>query len=159
MRRFGCCVALLLVTGCGSDDSGDRGSERELELRGNQHGGAYMGVSCPEANSVSCDRVGLAVWLKEPAKTLVAEIEGRRLELVTPGEFVRGKGTGWEGHLQPAGLLDEGGPLAVEREPGQPPDYWSGRTPIEAEIRLTATYADGRSASKTIRAPLHPGWG
>src|SRR5918996_1293849 len=30
---------------------------------------------------------------------------------------------------------------------------------LVAEIRLTATYADGSTATKTIRAPLPPGWG
>lgn len=160
MRRSLCCVVLvaLLVTaaGCGA---GESATKPKLELRSNRHGGVYMGVRCREPNSVSCDRVGLAIWLKEPAESLVAEIEGRRLELVSPGEFVPGKGTGWEGYLHPAGLLDPGGPLAVAREPGQPADYWSGRKPVEATIRLTAAYADGTTASKTIRAPLHPGWG
>ena len=159
VRRFGCCIAILVVTGCGSDDSSAPKNERQLELRSNRHGGVYMGVRCREPNSVSCDRVGLAIWLKEPAEHLFAEIEGRPLELVSPGEFVPGRGTGWEGYLRPAGLLDPGGPLAVTREPGERPDYWSGRTPVDAEIRLTATYADGSSASETIRAPLHPGWG
>jgi hypothetical protein len=159
MRRLGCCVAILLVTGCGSDDASEPKGDRTLALRSNRHGGVYMGVRCREPNSVSCDRVGLAIWLKEPAESLTAEIEGRRLELVSPGEFVPGKGTGWEGYLQPAGLLDPGGPLTVTSEPGQPADYWSGTKPVEAKIRLTAGYADGSTASTTIRAPLHPGWG
>ena len=159
MRRLACCVAILLVTGCGSDGASEPNGERTLELRSNRHGGVYMGVRCREPNSVSCDRVGLAIWLKDPAESLVAEIEGRRLELESPGEFVAGKGTGWEGYLKPAGLIDPGGPLSVTREPGQPPDYWSGRTPVDAKIRLTATYADGTTATKTIRASLHPGWG
>jgi len=164
MRRFRCCVVLatLLVAsaGCGEDDPAEPATtERELELRSNRHGGVYMGVSCRHPNRVSCDRVGLAVWLAKPAKRLVAEIEGRPLELVSPGEFVPGKGTGWEGYLQPAGLLDADGPLAVTREPGQATDYWSGSTPVEASIRLTATYSDGTTASRTIRALLHPGWG
>jgi hypothetical protein len=133
--------------------------EQKLELSRNRHGGVYLGVRCREANSVSCDRVGLAVWLARPAKSLVAEIEGRRVELVSPGEFVPGKGTGWEGYLQPAGLLDPGGPLEVAPEPGQPANYWSGRMPVEARIQLTATYTDGTTARRTIRAPLRPGWG
>ena len=165
MRRSWCCVVLatLVVTGVGCGDSNDPdpavAPERRLELRSNRHGGVYMGVRCRTPNSVSCDRVGLAVWLTEPAECLVAWIEGRRVELVSPGEFVPGKGTGWEGYLRPAGLLDPGSPLAVTRERGQPADYWSGRSPVDAKIRLTAMYRDGTSATKTIRAALHPGWG
>ena len=126
MRRFhrGAALGTLLVTafGCGSDDPNDPASSgRQLELRSNRHGGVFMGVRCYEPNSVRCDRVGLAVWLAKPAESLVAEIEGRSVELVSPGEFVPGKGTGWEGYLQPAGLSDPDGPFAVTREPGQPP--------------------------------------
>ena len=159
MRRVVVLATIVLTgVGCGSDSSNEPVTSK-LELRSNRHGGVYMGVRCREANSVSCDRVGLAVWLAKPAERLVAQIEGRRLELVSPGEFVPGKGTGWEGYLHPAGLLEPGSPLAVTREQGEPPDYWSGRTPVDARIRLTAVYSDGTSASKTIRAPLHPGWG
>jgi hypothetical protein len=165
MRRSGYCVAVaaacLACVGCGDSDDPEApaSDERKLELRSNGHGGVYLGVRCYEPNSVSCDRVGLAVWLGEPAKSLVAEIEGRRVELVSPGEFVPGKGTGWEGYLQRAGLSDPGGPLEVARESGKPRDFWSGVEPVTATIRLTATYADGTTATRTIRAPLHPGWG
>ena len=162
MRRVHC-IALAFVigicAGCADDPDEAATPERKLELRSNRHGGVYMGVSCRKPNSVSCDRVGLAIWLKEPAERLVAEIEGHRLELESPGEFVPGTGIGWEGYLQPAGLLDPGGPLAVRPEPGQPPDYWSGVQPVTASIRLTATYSDGTTATKMIRAPLRPGWG
>jgi hypothetical protein len=150
-----------MFAGCGGSEDSDEppSAAQQLELKRNRHGGIYMGIRCRTPNSVSCDRVGLAVWLAKPARTLVAEIEGRSLELVSPGEFVPGRGTGWEGYLQPAGLLDPGEPLAVTREPGQPDDYWSGVKPVEARIRLTATYQDGTTATRTVRAPLHPGWG
>jgi hypothetical protein len=166
MRCFRHCAAVtaacVLGAGCGGgSDDPERppAAPQKLELKRNRHGGLYLGVRCRQPNSVSCDRVGLAVWLAKPAECLVAKIEGRRLELVSPGEFVPGKGTGWEGYLQPAGLLDPGGPLAVVREPGRPHDFWSGVEPVTATIRLTAMYVDGTSATKTIRAPLHPGWG
>jgi hypothetical protein len=151
------CVAAVCV-GCGSSDD-STSAPQPLELKRNRHGGIYMGVRCLTPNSVACDRVGLAIWLKEPAESLVADIEGRELELVSPGEFVPGKGTGWEGYLQPAGLRSPDGALAVAPERGRPADYWSGVKPVEARIRLTATYEDGTTATKTITAPLHPGWG
>jgi hypothetical protein len=163
MRRVGyLLVFAFLAASCGgeSDDSPEPArTSHKLELRDNRHGGVYMGVRCRTPNSVRCDRVGLAVWLAKPAECLVAWVEGHRIQLVSPGEFVPGKGTGWEGELHPAGLRDAGGPLAVAPEPGEPDDYWSGRTPIEAKIRLRALYPDGTSAARTIRAPLHPGWG
>ncbi len=163
MRRVGYLLVLaFLVVGCGdqSDDSpAPARADKRLELRDNRHGGVYMGVRCRTPNSVRCDRVGLAIWLARPAERLVAWVEGRRIELVSPGEFVPGKGTGWEGELHPAGLRDASGPLAVAREPGEPDDYWSGRKPVEAKIRLRALYPDGTSATRTIRALLHPGWG
>ena len=161
MRLIALVCAAAVCAGCGSSDESDKptSSRQQLELKRNRHGGIYMGVRCLTPNSVACDRVGLAVWLADPAKRLVAEIEGRRVELVTPGEFVPGKGTGWEGYLQPAGLSEPGAPLEVVPEAGQPADYWSGVKPVEARIRLTATYQDGTTATKTVRATLHAGWG
>src|SRR5271167_4545267 len=32
----------------------------------------YLGVRCSIANSIACDRVGLAVWLKRPAVSVTA---------------------------------------------------------------------------------------
>ena len=155
------CAAAVLCGGCGNTEEPHEpaSASKRLELQRNRHGGIYMGVRCLTPNSVGCDRVGLAVWLADPAKTVVAEIEGRRLELVSPGEFVPGKGTGWEGTLQPAGLREPGGPLEVAPENGRSADYWSGVKPVEAQIHLTATYEDGTTATKTVRTSLHPGWG
>jgi hypothetical protein len=74
----------------------------------------------------------------------------------SPGAFVTERGTGWEGYLQPAGL--KGGTLAVEPE-SKTGDRWMGRKPVFAVVRLTAYYGGGRSASRTLRVELQPGWG
>jgi hypothetical protein len=116
----------------------------------------HMGVACPKPNSIACDRVGLAVWLKRPTRHLDATIAGRKISMKTPGRFVSGRGTGWEGYLQPAGLKH--GPLEVQPEPGTT-DRWIGRKPVSATVRLTATYRDGSSASRTVRVELAAGWG
>jgi hypothetical protein len=58
----------------------------------------------------------------------------------SPGAFVTGRGTGWEGYLQPAGL--KGGTLAVEPE-SKTGDRWMGRKPAFAVVRLTAYYGGG----------------
>jgi hypothetical protein len=43
-----------------------------------------MGVSCPIPNSFACDRVGVAVWLREPALSVDAAIAGREVQLMIP---------------------------------------------------------------------------
>ena len=40
----------------------------------------YMGISCSLPNSVACDRVGLAVWLRQPA-VVTATVDGLALRL------------------------------------------------------------------------------
>jgi hypothetical protein len=115
-----------------------------------------MGVACPKPNSIACDRVGLAVWLAKPALRLDAAIGRRKVSMKSPGDFVTGRGTGWEGFLQPAGL--DGGALDVETE-SETGDRWIGRRPLFATVRLTAHYRGGRFASRTLRVELAPGWG
>jgi hypothetical protein len=163
MRRVGyLLVFALFAASCGgeSDDSTKPArTAHKLELRDNRHGGVYMGVRCRTPNSVRCDRVGLAVWLARPAECLVAWIEGRRIQLALDRPWSRPEETPWIGNLKPAGLRHAGGPLETAPEPGEPDDYWSGRAPVEAKIRLRALYPDGTSATRTIHAPLHPGWG
>src|SRR5438270_737090 len=44
----------------------------------------YMGVACHVANSIACDRVGLAVWLRRPAIAVSASIAGAILKLDDP---------------------------------------------------------------------------
>ena len=115
----------------------------------------YMGVACPTPNSIACDRVGLAVWLEKRATRLTVSIAGREVRMRSPGQFVAGKGRGWEGYLHPAGLID--GPLKVEPDAG--PNRWIGRRSVSAPVSVTAHYSDGSSETSTVRVYLHPGWG
>jgi hypothetical protein len=113
----------------------------------------YLGVRCRKANSIACDRVGLAVWLRAPALRLTATIDGRMFTLrppATPGGF-------WEGTLEPAGLLTPGSALHVTPDRGR--YYWEGRHPVRAVAHLAATDADGARASVYVVVDLRPGYG
>jgi hypothetical protein len=117
-----------------------------------------MGVSCRIPNSFACDRIGLAVWLREPAVRVSAAIADRRFELDDPswsGRPADGRRRMFAGFLQPAGLLD--GPLKVTADDG--PDRWIGRTPVSADVRLWITYDDHRTAVTTVDIGLAAGWG
>ena len=113
----------------------------------------YMGVACPEPNSIRCDRVGLAVWVERPASRVAASIAGRRVTLRT-GAFGPGRRS-WQGFLRPAGLLD--GPLRVRPDRGR--YFWEGRHSVFAYVRLAVRYRDGGSASGVQLVMLSAGWG
>ena len=62
----------------------------------------YMGISCGLPNSVACDRVGLAVWLRRSA-VVTATIDGRTLSLNDP-TWSRPTTFMYAGFLQPASM-------------------------------------------------------
>jgi hypothetical protein len=121
------------------------------------HGERYLsrppdvGVACPRANSIACDRVGLAVWLRRPAQRVTATIDGRPLRL----RAGRPDGAGYEGYLQPAGLLD--GPLEVTPDRGR--FYWQGSHPRDARLQIVIRRASGATDRVSLSVPLRPGWG
>lgn len=119
----------------------------------------YMGVHCAQANSVVCDRVGLAVWLRHPAVRVRATIAGQPLALDWYGDQHRvgplPARTLLDGYLQPAHITTL---LGVRPDPG---GWWAGNAanspaPI---VRLWITYADGQPLTTRLRVPLSPGWG
>jgi hypothetical protein len=113
----------------------------------------YLGVACPEANSIACDRVGLAVWLKHRAAHVTAAVDGRSLRLRAARSD--GRGAWYEGYLQPAGLLD--GPLKVTPDRGR--YHWAGAHPRTARVTIAVRRADGRRAEAHVRVALRAGWG
>jgi hypothetical protein len=148
-------LAALAAAGCDEDETRTaRGPSPAPQARLVLERVPYMGVSCPAPNDVRCDRVGLAVWLERRAERVTAWIAGRRVELRSPGDFVTGRGTGWEGYLQPAGMTSDG-PMRVTGDP----EHWEGDPPVTVPVRLEARYPDGATASRTLRLLLHPGWG
>jgi hypothetical protein len=110
----------------------------------------YMGVSCPEPNSIACDRVGLAVWLHESASAVSAEIDGRRFRLDDPewGSWPKA----FAGYLRPAGLRD--GELRVPVGGTR----WLGYGDVSARVRLWVTRGD-RVLVTEVDVPLRAGWG
>ena len=109
-----------------------------------------MGVACPEANSIACDRIGIAVWLDSEPQRLVARVGGR--SVVLRDTHIRcGADTScprfYQAMLQPAGLLD--GALKVTPDEGR--YRWLGRHPVVGTLTITATYRDGSRAVATRR--------
>jgi hypothetical protein len=112
-----------------------------------------VGVACHTPNSIACDRVGVAVWLRRPAARVAVTVNGLgvRLRLTS-----RGSGSGWwEGFLQPAGLLD--GPLRVTPDHGR--YYWQGFHPRNVHVVVKITRAVGNVDRASATVPLGPGWG
>jgi hypothetical protein len=109
----------------------------------------YMGVSCRKPNITTCDRVGLAVWLRRPAHRVTARISGRRVDLDDPEWSVPTdpRGAMYAGFLQPAGLTDPSGPLGV-------PTYYEG---VPARAAWVELKVDGETTGLVV--PLQAGWG
>jgi hypothetical protein len=132
-----------------------------------------MGVSCPVANSIACDRVGLAVWLKHPAVSVSATINGARLPL-------KGYGAGvvnapvprrqFTGFLQPAGIVTR---LHIRPVDGNVITTHHARTHVTVAhrmwfgegnarspvIQLTIHTSSGPTLITQFRVGLAPGWG
>jgi hypothetical protein len=114
----------------------------------------YVGVRCPRANTIACDRISIAAWPEGRPRALTAVIAGRRV--VMRGPVSRSSGGYWEGTLNRAGLLRRG-LLHVTPDSGR--STWVGRHPRPLTIRLTAAYADRPDATVVVRLLLRPGWG
>lgn len=118
----------------------------------------YMGVACPMANSIACDRVGLAIWLRRPAVSVTATIAGQPLKLDWMGDRKAGSAIGrrkaFDGFLQPAGIDHA---LGVRPEGGS--RLWFGRNQPSPPVRLRIHYSDGTAVITRLRVPLDTGWG
>jgi hypothetical protein len=159
-RRFGA-AALILAAGAGAlvvARSGDGGApaRRPVAPRavavapGTVVARTYMGVSCRRANWIGCDRVGLAVWLKRPARTVTGTIAGRPLRLPRASWGRRL----FIGYLQPAGIRER-----LHVVPDHPHDRWWGTQAPSPVVTLRMVYRDGRAVTTRLRVPLMAGWG
>jgi hypothetical protein len=116
----------------------------------------YMGISCSLPNSVACDRVGLAVWLRRPA-VVTATIDGLALSLNDPtwsGADPTGRHPTFRyaGFLQPAELttrmhVPPSSTLFV-KWPLASPSVW---------FRIDFGHGNVVLTHKTVQ--LEPGWG
>ena len=116
----------------------------------------YAGVRCPAANSIACDRIGLAVWIARRPTRLYATIAGHGFVVHPPAPGPLSDAGYWQGSLQAAGMLRPGPTHVI---PDGSHFYWAGRHPRTFWVRLTATYPHQRDASVRIRVQLHAGWG
>jgi hypothetical protein len=130
-----------------------------------------MGVACPKANAIGCDRVGLAVWLRRPAVSVSATIAGWPLKLDwagdRPSRYLRHEPRrAFDGFLQPAGLAAH---LHVRPDATSGLDgpfcgcaegrVWLGDDPPTPLVRLTIRYPDASTVVTQRRVTLSAGWG
>jgi hypothetical protein len=153
-------LTTALAVGCGGEEGKQGGETGSPPARVSAEDvlsrNPYMGVSCGIPNSFACDRVGLAVSLREPAVRVDAAIAGREFELDDPdwsGPVEDGQRRMFAGFLQPAGLID--GPLEVTPDAG--PDRWIGREPVSATVDLVIARANGTTTTTTVEIGLSPG--
>jgi hypothetical protein len=152
-------IAALLAVGCGAQPAGEpparatapRSSAAPERASRLLPRAPYVGVSCRRANSIACDRVGVAVWLKRPAVGVMATIAGQTLRLRPP----RSREGWWEGFLQPAGMID--GALRVTPDRGR--FYWQGTHPRDVHLGIAVTRASAGTHRTSVTVPLSAGWG
>ncbi len=113
----------------------------------------YMGVACHGPNSIACDRVGLATWLKRPAHSVRATIDGRPLSLARFGNPLT-PGTEWAGYLKSAGIVSR---LHVRPVAGT--STWLGAGTPSGTVWIVIGLGGGRHVVTHLRVPLMAGWG
>ena len=117
-----------------------------------------MGVSCPIANSISCDRMGVAVWLARPA-VVTATVAESALVLNDPtwSTVVQGSGRAeyrYAGFLQPAGLTTR---MHVVPDSGR--TLWFGKHTTSPSVWFLIDFGKGNVVMTHENVPLEPGWG
>jgi hypothetical protein len=132
-------AAILLILGGGSAAPATDGFD-QLDVSY-----IYLGVSCPEPNSIACDRIGVFISTHDKPDYLIATIAGRSVRLTDPG-WHRDGAASFEGFLQAPGLLHQG-PLAVDPTPG---DSWLGWPQVTTQVRVTAVYGNTGFYEETL---------
>jgi hypothetical protein len=118
----------------------------------------YMGVRCPVPNSIACDQVGLAIWLRHPAFSVEASIAGAAVSLNWFGDERRlGRlikpQRAFDGYLHPAGIVTR---LHVQPGPGS---TWYGNETPSPLVWVLVDYGPGGRVLTHLRVPLMAGWG
>jgi len=116
----------------------------------------YMGVACGVANSIACDRIGLTVWLREPAMAATATIAGRTFRLDNPawsGPAHHGQRTVFAGFLRPAGITTR---LGVTTQHGT---HWDGSDGPNPLVILHLTRLGQPPTQAWVNVLLMAGWG
>ncbi len=168
-------VAAGLTSGGSGSNSSDSLPAASVAPAAVLAGSPYMGVACPVANSIACDRIGLAVSLKHPAVSVTATIAGARLAMNYRGDRVyRGTSprTEFDGFLQPAGIVSRFHVKPVEGtvvdtthghvQVAERRQMWFGDVrdyPAPVPVRLTIHEQGGRTLITRTELGLATGWG
>lgn len=133
----------------------------QRETRGKRFLGhaPYLGLACPKANSIACDRVGLTVWLERAATGVSASVNGRPLRLEAGGTGGRPPTTHWEGFLQPAGMLRGALKITPDRLLGGDRYSWMGSHFKDAWVTIAIRRPDGSTDEASLPVPLAAGYG
>jgi hypothetical protein len=107
----------------------------------------YIGVDCRGApNVTTCGQIGIAVWLRRPARRVDATISRVHVRLHAGGLGGTGP-TYWEGYLH------------IDRRRLGLPTRWYGTKPVKI-LTLRLVIRDARGMRKgSVRVRLRPGWG
>lgn len=128
MRRVAAGLLVAVVcAACGSS----HGVPRALHMRN-----SYLGLDC--GNAFPCARLGVAVWLEEPASRVTVTVNGRRVALATH----YGHRRDWIGFVRD--------PVA---------ERLSDDMTRKVRLRVEAIGLDGTVRRATMRSPVSPGWG
>ena len=145
----------LLLAACEEEDQAREPSTEHLERESAPAiNRVYLGVSCPEPNSIRCDTVRLSVSLHEPAQSVRASIGGRSFPLELGGCLPPQGGRNFCGPLHPAGLSGKG-QLGVDAVGGR----WIGNPPVRPRVLLTIRDRDGDVVTRGVRTQLRAGFG
>jgi hypothetical protein len=102
-----------------------------------------VGVACLRPNVTTCGRIGIAVWLAHPARSVSATVQDQSIRLTPPGPGRRHPAY-WSGYTHVSLGL---------------PWRWFGTKPVRfVDLQLVIRYAT-RKATGTVRVRLRPGWG
>jgi len=130
MRRIAAALAVAVAcAACGSSHA----TPRSLHVRN-----SYLGLDC--GNAFPCARLGVAVWLMEPASRVTVTIHDRRVVLATHYDRRRD----WIGFVRDR-VAER---LAVADD--------MSRT---VQLTVDAVGPDGTVRRATVKSPVSPGWG
>ena len=159
-----CAIALSALMGTGLAACGSRAGDRAAPAPGSattaaaaDRGERYLSrppESASRARGRTRSRATASAWppgSQRPAQRVTATIDGRPLRL----RAGRPDRAGYEGYLQPAGLLD--GSLKVTPDRGR--FYWQGSHPRDARLHIVIRRASGATDRVSLSVPLRPGWG
>ena len=127
---------LVFLVGCG-------GSGHALRLPRDP----YLGLRCHNPKVLRCGRVGLAVWLARPARSVTAVVHGHEVVLRT---HTRGTGSYRRGLFWEGAFADPGAQRIADA-------FGSASGSVTVRLRVVAN--DGSIGNTSSTVPLSEGYG